>query len=386
MNGFDTPIEGWDLNNSSSSCCNWDGITCDAGRIVEIDLPRKRLSGNLSSDALFKFDHLKVLNLSHNDIKGPLPDVIFHFGKLEVLDLSSNDIKGVLPNSIDLPKLDVLDLSDNSFSGVIPDGLCVNSSRIRVMRLAVNYFNGSVPKFENCRLLEHLGVTSNYLYGDIPESLFGLPRFGELALQENLFTGFEGVGDFSSGLVGLDVSSNRLSGSIPDLFDRFPSLHYFIAHSNNLSGAVPLSLLNSRSVSSVNSRNNSLNGVIEFNCSTMVNLASLDLGTNNFSGNIPGNLASCRKLKALNLARNKLVGQISESFKNFESLSYLSLSNCSFNNLSKSLKILQHCPNLSVMVLTMNFHTEQLPSDDELQFKSLKALEAVSATEKSSYG
>nr|GEX26021.1 phytosulfokine receptor 1 [Tanacetum cinerariifolium] len=374
MNGFDAPIEGWDLNNSSSSCCNWVGITCDAGRIVKIDLPKKRLSGNLSSDALFKFEHLKVLNLSHNYIKGPLPDVIFHFGKLEVLDLSSNDIKDVLPNSIDLPNLDVLDLSDNSFSGVIPDGLCVNSSRIRVVRLAVNYFNGSVPKFENCRLLEHLCVASNYLYGDIPESFFGLPRLGELALQENMFTGFEGVGDFTSGLVRLDVSSNRLSGSIPDWFERFPNLRYFVAHSNNLSGGVPLSLLNSRNVSSVNLRNNSLSGVIEFNCSSMVNLASLDLGTNNFSGNIPSNLASCRKLKALNLARNKLVGQIPESFKNFESLSYLSLSNCSFSNLSKSLIILQHCPNLSVLVLTMNFHTEQLPSDNELQFKSLKAL------------
>lgn len=372
-NGFDPPIEGWDFNNSSPSCCNWVGITCDAGRIVEIDLSKKRLSGNLS-DALFRFEHLKVLNLSHNYIKGPLPDVIFHFGKLEVLDLSSNAIRDVLPNSIDLPKLDVLDLSDNSFSGVIPSGLCVNSSRIRVVRLAVNYFSGSVPKFENCRLLEHLCVASNYLYGDIPESLFRLPRLGELALQENMFTGFEGIGNTTSGLFRLDVSSNRLSGEIPDWFDRFPNLSYFVAHSNNLSGGVPLSLLNSRSVSSVNLRNNSLNGVIGFNCSSMVNLASLDLGTNNFSGNIPGNLASCRKLKALNLARNKLMGQIPESFKNFESLSYLSLSNCSFDNLSTSLKILQHCPNLSVLVLTMNFHAEQLPSDDELQFKSLKAL------------
>ncbi|PWA91619.1 Concanavalin A-like lectin/glucanase, subgroup [Artemisia annua] len=373
VNGFDSPIEGWVFNDTSSSCCNWVGIKCEAGRIVEIDLSKKRLSGNLS-DALFRFEHLMVLNLSYNYIQGPLPNVIFHFGKLEVLDLSSNEIRDVLPNSIDLPKLDVLDLSANSFSGVIPSGLCVNSSRVRVVRLAVNYFNGSVPKFENCRLLEQLYVASNYLYGDIPKSLFGLPRLGELALQENRFTGFEGIGNSTSGLVRLNVSSNRLTGKIPDWFDRFPNLSYFIAHSNNLSGGVPLSLLNSRSVSSVNLRNNSLNGLIGFNCSSMVNLTSLDLGTNNFSGNIPGNLASCGKLKALNLARNKLVGQIPESFKNFESLSYLSLSNGSFNNLSMSLKILQHCPNLSVLVLTMNFHTEQLPSDDELQFKSLKAL------------
>ncbi|MFS7983354.1 putative non-specific serine/threonine protein kinase [Helianthus anomalus] len=107
----------------------------------------------------------------------------------------------------------------------------------------------------------------------------------------------------------------------------------------------------------------------------MVNLVSLDLSNNNFSGNIPANLASCRKLKSLNLSINKLMtGQIPESFKNFESLSYLSLAHCSFNNLSSSLKIIQHIPNLTILVLTMNFYSEHLPSDSDLQFKTLKAL------------
>ncbi|KAI3698475.1 hypothetical protein L2E82_42048 [Cichorium intybus] len=106
----------------------------------------------------------------------------------------------------------------------------------------------------------------------------------------------------------------------------------------------------------------------------MFNLTSLDLGTNSFSGTIPDNLASCQKLKALNLAKNKLIGQVPESFKNLQSLSYLSLSNCSFSNLSSSLKVLQHCPNLTVLVLTMNFYTEELPPDDDLKFKALKAL------------
>ncbi|KAI3698477.1 hypothetical protein L2E82_42051 [Cichorium intybus] len=106
----------------------------------------------------------------------------------------------------------------------------------------------------------------------------------------------------------------------------------------------------------------------------MVNLTSLDLGSNNFSGTIPANLASCLKLKAINLARNNLIGEVPETFKNFPSLSYLSLSNCSLNNISTALKVLQHCPNLTVLVLTINFYNEQLPPDDDLQFKALKAL------------
>ncbi|KAI3694203.1 hypothetical protein L1987_77165 [Smallanthus sonchifolius] len=161
---------------------------------------------------------------------------------------------------------------------------------------------------------------------------------------------------------------------MPDIFHNFPKLSYFSAHSNNLSGMMPPSLSNSRTISTLNLRNNSLDGSVDLNWSMMVNLTSLDLGSNNFSGTVPANLAFCPKLKALNLARNRFIGQIPESFKNFESLSYLSLSNCSLNNLSSSLKILQHIPSLTVLVLTMNFHSEQLPSDDNLQFKSLNAL------------
>ncbi|KAL7605647.1 hypothetical protein Lser_V15G16548 [Lactuca serriola] len=173
----------------------------------------------------------------------------------------------------------------------------------------------------------------------------------------------------------MDVSSNQLSGNLPDFFHNFPNLTHFSAQSNRFSGGIPSSLSNSPVISFLNLRNNSFNGPIEFDCSMMTNLTSLDLGTNNFSGSIPDDLSSCQNLRAMNLARNRFHGEIPETFKNFRSLSYLSLSNCSFSNLSNTLKILQHCPNLTVLVLTMNFRGEQLSSDDDkLSFRAFKAL------------
>ncbi|CAI9275092.1 unnamed protein product [Lactuca saligna] len=380
MSGLESPIVGWWPTNSSSfpsfNCCNWVGITCNSssGRIVALELQKKRLTGNFS-DSLSNLDQLQTLNLSRNFLKGPLPISIFHLSHLKVLDLSCNRFNGVLPVNVNLPALEELDISDNTFRGFLPSGLCVNSTGIRVLRFAVNYFSGTIPlEFENCTFLQHLCVASNLLSGDIPEFLLRLPRLRELALQDNRFIAINGIGNSFSHLVRLDISSNRLSGSIPDFFRSFPNLSYFSAHSNNLSGGIPPSLSNSQSISSLSLRNNSLNGLIDFNCSLMVNLTSLDLGTNHFSGTIPDNLASCQNLKALNLARNRLIGQVPETFKNFPSLSYLSLSNCSLTNLSNSLKVLQHLPNLTVLVLTMNFHTEELPPDDHLQFKALKAL------------
>ncbi|KAL4570200.1 hypothetical protein LXL04_025851 [Taraxacum kok-saghyz] len=379
VNVLESPIVGWWPTDSSSSsdCCNWIGITCNStsGRIVRLELPKKRLIGNFS-DSISKLNQLRTLNLSQNFLRGPLPISLFHLPHLEELDLSSNKFNGVLPVNINLPALQLLDISYNAFRSSLPSALCVNSNEIRVLKFALNYFNGTIPpQFGKCSFLERLDLASNFLSGIVRDILFRLPNLVELALQDNRFTAIEGIGNFSSHLVRLDLSSNRLLGKIPDFFYNFPNLSYFSVHSNNLIGGIPPSLSNSQSISTLNLRNNSLNGSIDFNCSVMVNLTSLDLGSNNFSGTIPDNLAGCQKLKALNLARNnKLTGQVPETFKNFNSLSYLSFSNCSLSNLSTTLIVLQHCPNLTVLVLTMNFYNERFPPDYNLQFKSLKAL------------
>nr|XP_043623114.1 phytosulfokine receptor 1-like [Erigeron canadensis] len=384
MNGLDFPIDGWLSSNfstnlsslSSFNCCNLIGVKCDniSGRIVSLELPKKRLTGELS-DLVSSLDQLKVLNLSHNFLNGPVPVSLFKLSQLEVLDLSSNDFNGVFPVSINLPALQVLDFSGNKIHGSIPAGICVNSTRIRVIKLAVNLIKGNIPfELTKCAFLEHICVASNFLSGSIPEFLFHLPRLGQLDVQDNLFTSITGIGNFSSRINRLDVSSNRLSGNLPDFFHKFPRLTHFSAQSNRFSGEIPSSLLSSPAISLINLKNNSINGSVKFNCSLMMNLTSLDLGTNNFSGSIPGDLSSCQKLKALNLARNNFVGEIPRSFRNFQSLSFLSLSNCSFTNLETTLTILQHCPNLRVLVLTMNFRGEQLPVDNTLHFKALKAL------------
>ncbi|XVF43418.1 hypothetical protein PTKIN_Ptkin02bG0038600 [Pterospermum kingtungense] len=104
----------------------------------------------------------------------------------------------------------------------------------------------------------------------------------------------------------------------------------------------------------------------------MVALSSLDLATNKFTGPLPDNLPLCKQLKTVNLARNSFSGQIPESFKEFHSLSYLSLSNSSLHNLSSALQILQHCRNLTTLVLTLNFPDETLPDDPNLHFEKLK--------------
>ncbi|KAJ9549878.1 hypothetical protein OSB04_022421 [Centaurea solstitialis] len=372
MNQMERAIDGW--TSASSDCCDWDGVTCDFnGKVVGLELSKKKLMGNLGN-SITSLDQLRTLNLSQNLLKGPLPISIFHLPNLQILDLHNNEFSGSFPRSVNLPSVRLLDVSDNNFEGPVAPGLCTNSTRIRVLKLGINYFDGEIPpEFEKCGFLEQLSLDGNLLSGIIPEYLFNLPRLSQLSLQDNLLTG-QLRNSNPSNLVSLDVSLNGLSGNLPDFFRTFPNLRNFSAHSNNFSGRIPPSLLNSGTISWLVLRNNSLFGSFELNCSAMINLSTLDLAANKFLGPVPDNLPSCPMLKNVDLGANNFTGPIPESFKKFDSLSYLCFAKCNLKNISESLEILQYCPNLTTLVLRWNFQDEEMPSDANLQFKELKTL------------
>ncbi|XAR53192.1 Non-specific serine/threonine protein kinase [Bertholletia excelsa] len=380
LDGLESGISGWGANLSSSPyCCNWLGITCKSlgweARVVKLELPRQKLMGKIS-ESLGRLDQLTTLNLSRNFLRGELPPSLLHLPNLEVLDLSNNDFSGSVSMNMRLPSLHFFDISDNSFVGSFPPDICSYSTGVRFIGFTFNYFHGEIsPGIGNCSSLQHLCGGSNYLTGGIPEQLFRLPELSQLSLPDNRLSGqlSPAIGNLSN-LVRFDISANGLFGTIPDVFNSLTKLQYFSAQSNNFTGRIPLSLSNSQTLVSLILRNNSLAGSVDLNCSALNSLVSLDLATNLFTGSVPGNLPDCKSLETINLARNNFTGQFPDSFRNFQSLSYLSVSNCSIYNISSALEILQHCKNLTTLVLTLNFHDENFPAIPSLQFTNLKAL------------
>ncbi|XP_030478343.2 phytosulfokine receptor 1 [Cannabis sativa] len=347
-------IEGWD-KSTSSDCCTWTGVTCSddhlpiGRRIVGLELDNKRLTGKVC-ESLSGLDQLKILNLSHNYLSGSLEDEDFRFYNLEILDLSNNEFTGTIAASIfEVSTLKILDLSQNHFYGEIP-----------------NIFGNSTS-------LQVLSLQGNDLSGNLPESVFQLHNLTELQLGDNSFSGklSDGIGNLSN-LVKLDISFNLFSGSLPDIFNSLGKLEHLYAASNNFTGHLPPSLINSKSLMILNINNNSLDGLINLNCTAMVNLISIDLGSNFFQGPLPEQLFTCWKLISINLSRNKFNSVIPSSYKNFQSLSYFSISNASIYNISTALEVLQHCKNLSMVFLTMNFAEEEIPYQVNFQFKSLE--------------
>ncbi|PNT01088.2 hypothetical protein POPTR_015G080800v4 [Populus trichocarpa] len=86
-----------------------------------LDLSGNQLSGNIPS-SVGKIPSLEIaLNLSLNQLNGEIPSEFTGLTKLAILDFSYNHLSGDLQHLAALPNLVVLNVSHNNFSGHVPD-------------------------------------------------------------------------------------------------------------------------------------------------------------------------------------------------------------------------------------------------------------------------
>ncbi|KAG6412957.1 hypothetical protein SASPL_125652 [Salvia splendens] len=209
-------LSNW--NTSDETPCSWNGITCNEQRVVSLSIPKKKLSGFLSS-SLGSLSELRHVNLRSNRLFGGLPSDLFKAEGLQSLVLYGNSFSGVLPFEVgNLDYLITLDLSENFFNGSLPSSL-VKCKRLRNLGLRQNNFIGSLPSEfgKNLVLLEKLDLSHNSFSGSIP---------GDLGYLSNL----QGT---------VDLSYNKFNGSIPASLGNLPEKVYIDLTYNNLRGPIP---------------------------------------------------------------------------------------------------------------------------------------------------
>ncbi|KAG5235451.1 phytosulfokine receptor [Salix suchowensis] len=373
-------ITSW---SSKSDCCQWDGVVCGSNingsvhrRVTMLILSKKGLQG-LIPRSLGYLDQLKSLDLSCNHLQGGLPSELSSLKWMEVLDLSHNllsgPVSGVLSGLISIqslnissnlfkedmfelggyPNLVVFNISNNSFSGPVTSQICSSSKGIQILDLSMNHLVGNLAGLYNCsKSLQQLHLGSNSLSGSLPDFIYSTLALQHFSISNNNFSGrlSKELSKLSS-LKTLVVYGNQFSGHMPDAFGNLTHLEHFDAHSNMLSGPLPSTLSFCSKLHILDLRNNSLTGPVDLNFTGMPSLCTLDLAANHFLG----------RFQILYLIANELTGKIPESFAKLSSLLFLSLSNNSFVDLSGALDVLQHCQNLSTLILTKNFVGEEIP-------------------------
>ncbi|MQL90446.1 hypothetical protein Taro_023028 [Colocasia esculenta] len=113
--------------------------------------------------------NLTRVDLSDNQLKGPIHGSIGMLQSLEFLDVSSNSLTGVLPVAIaNMVSLKNVSLARNSLSGPIPETISEMTALVH-LDLSSNQFNGSLPKFlTEMKGLKYLNLENNDFHGVFP--------------------------------------------------------------------------------------------------------------------------------------------------------------------------------------------------------------------------
>ncbi|KAJ0806656.1 putative transferase [Helianthus annuus] len=334
FSNFDPSSSTIDLSSN-----NFYGHIRNVASSLEIlDLSKNNLSGQIFFLCQIMDGSLSSLDLSHNAFTGPIPDCLWHFTSLRILSLGYNNLSGRLPISIKfLINLEVLYLFNNNFSGKLPSSL-MNFTQLTTLNLGANKFSGYVPGWIGERLsrLYALILTSNQFIGTIPSHLCHLAYLQILDLSINKLQGAipSCLGNLTSMVQDIDglggnqinvhfININRVQYVDHSMIKWQGSLHEFgrtlglvkviNLSSNNLTGKIPDKLTDLHKLIALDLSMNALVGEIPSNVGQMKELLILDLSRNNLRGGLPSSLSQMTLLNYLDVSYNSLSGRIPSS-------------------------------------------------------------------------
>lgn len=251
---------------------------------------RNQLQGSIPSDVGGCLTLWRLI-LKENSLSGALPEFAEN-PNLYHMDISKNNITGPIPPSIgNCSGLTFIYLSMNKLTGFIPSELG-NLINLLVVDLSSNQLEGSLPlQLSKCHNLGKFDVGFNSLNGSIPSSLRNWTSLSTLILKENHFIG--GIPPFLSELeklTELQLGGNFLGGEIPSWIGSLQSLQYALnLSSNGFFGELPSELGNLIKLEQLQLSNNNLTGTLA-PLDKIHSLVQVDISYNHFSGPIPETL------------------------------------------------------------------------------------------------
>ncbi|XP_021818282.1 probable LRR receptor-like serine/threonine-protein kinase At3g47570 [Prunus avium] len=418
--------------STSTSVCNWVGVTCGARhlRVVSLNLSYMAFTGtipphlgNLSFLVALSFNNnsfygtlphelsylrrLKFISLGFNNFMGSIPSWFGSFPKLQRLDLCGNQFSSSIPTTIfNLSTLQVLDLRANKLSGPIPavvfnmssltmlgfygnnlsgglpDNICQHLPSLQILNLGRNQFDGPLPsKLWQCRELLILNLEENHFSGSIPKNIGNLTMMKGISLYNNNLTGTipREIGNLTM-LKGIYFGSNNFNGTIPDEIGDLPYLELLLFQNNNLNGLIPSSIFNISTMRALSLTLNRLSGSLPANLGLgLPNLQQLYIAGNDISGVIP-NLSNASALIKIDLSYNSFTGLIPRTLCTLTNLQWLNLgsNNLTIDTSTPEANILSCLSNLrSLTTLALDANPLNATLDDSFSNFSTSTLQHI---------
>ncbi|GKV12596.1 hypothetical protein SLEP1_g23717 [Rubroshorea leprosula] len=290
-------------------------------------------SGNISSLCSVTGNTFQLLDISFNQLSGELPDCMASWSNLMILNLGHNHLFGKIPIFIgSLNMLETLVLRNNSFSGEIPWSLG-DCNHLQFVDMSHNNFSGPLPGWIGERLvnLTYLLLRSNNFYGDIPLRLCQLTKMMVLDFSNNTLCG--NIPWCIDNMTALTKKENLVDDHWYVVYVRnnmqfatnYGDKAYIVWKGTEYEFAKNLNFLRLIDLSS-----NKLTGEIPQQICSLFELVQLNLSRNQLTGRIPADIGQMKSLESLDLSRNQLSGQLPSSMSQLNFLNTLNLSNNNF--------------------------------------------------------
>nr|GLL23878.1 probably inactive leucine-rich repeat receptor-like protein kinase At3g28040 [Ipomoea trifida] len=210
--------------------------------LVVLDVARNSLNDTLTQGSL-NFSDLKELGLSDNSIVLKMSQSWIPSFQLDVIALRSCQLGHRFPSWLRTQKtISSIDISDAGISDKVPNWFWDLSPAMEHMNLSFNQLRGQVPDLSRFNL-SVVDLSGNNFQGPVPRFSSRMQFF---ILKMNSFSGTvspvcESLVENNS-LSFLDLSSNELSGPLPDCWVNGTELIFLNLGENFLFGKIPHSL------------------------------------------------------------------------------------------------------------------------------------------------
>jgi Leucine-rich repeat (LRR) protein len=235
-----------------------------------------QFTGNINGDFLKKHEKLLLLDMSHNEFtSNEFPSQLLELTSLALVDISQNRLGGQFPPEINLNNnLGTFSAYNNSFVGTFPSTIS-NLRNLAFLDLSQNQLGGKMPDTlgEFTRLSTLFLSDNPFSAGTIPESIVNMTALQEVSLRNTNRNGeVPSFSELNSKLYLLDLSSNQLTGLVPETLGSVPMLAFLLLNDNpGISGGLPSSFGYSKFLQNAFFDGTNLEGDFSFLCTINAN-------------------------------------------------------------------------------------------------------------------
>ncbi|XP_065169735.1 chaoptin [Atheta coriaria] len=277
--------------------------------LVHLNLSRNSHLGNIPQVLMHKLDNLRVVDLSHINLKTLTSDLFAKNLFLSQIYLNDNELSEIQDGAFfNLKNLTIVDLSRNNINN-IRQGAFVNVMNIKELYLSGNELTSFKGEFFNTGTsLEILDISHNQLSYLFPSSFRIHPRLKKIIASHNKFNFFpaELIATLQY-LNYVDLSNNALK-TIEELdFARLPRLRTLLLGYNHIESINEMSFHNSTQLQVIDLSYNNLERLGERTFEGLVRIELLNLKGNQLT-DLPETIferARVQMLENIILAENR---------------------------------------------------------------------------------